>query len=130
MTASDIQVFALPPASAHARRRMLRKHLFGLLRSSGSPIILDLSGREGLNHEDIDFLLDCAARLGGRDVRLLVVAGSDSNRVLLEVTRIASVLPVFNSIADALDDPKRLARQPAQTAQTALQNESPLPRSA
>jgi len=59
-----------------------------------------------LNHEDIDLLLECAAQAAGRDTKVLFVAGSRVNRVLLEVTRISSLVPVFNSVREALAYPQ------------------------
>jgi hypothetical protein len=82
------------------RRRAIRARLLAALRTASEPVVIDLSERLSLTQDDIDFLLDCASRVSGRDVQLVLIAGSRSNRVLLEVTRIASILPVFNSIAD------------------------------
>jgi hypothetical protein len=59
-----------------------------------------------LNHEDIELLLECVAQVAGRDTRVLFVAGSRANRVLLEVTRISSLAPVFNSVKEALAVPQ------------------------
>jgi hypothetical protein len=39
-------------------------------------------------------------------MQVLFVAGSLANRVLLEVTRISSLVPVFNSAAEALAYPQ------------------------
>jgi hypothetical protein len=83
--------------------------LLNALLVSGSPVIVDLSGCPTLNHEDIDLLLECVARVAGRDTELLVVAGTRSNRVLLEVTRISSLVPVFNSVKEALAYPQNVA---------------------
>ena len=95
--------------SASAGRRGWRKDLLNALLVSGSPVIVDLSGCPTLNHEDIDLLLECVARVAGRDTELLVVAGTRSNRVLLEVTRISSLVPVFNSVKEALAYPQNVA---------------------
>ena len=65
-------------------------------------MIVDFSGCRPLNHEDIDLLLECVAQVAGRDTQVLFVAGSRANRVLLEVTRISSLVPVFNSVEEAL----------------------------
>jgi hypothetical protein len=59
-----------------------------------------------LNHEDIDLLLECVAQAAGRDTKVLFVAGSRVNRVLLEVTRISSLVPVFDSVKEALACPR------------------------
>jgi hypothetical protein len=73
--------------------------------------MVDLSHCSSLNHDDIDLLLDCVARATGRDTELLLVAGSRVNRVLLEVTRISKVVPVFNSVEEALAHPNSAKEQ-------------------
>jgi hypothetical protein len=95
-------VLPFPCAPGSAGYRSLRKDLLRALRLSRSPVIVDASGCCSLNHEDIDLLLSCAAQVAGRDTQLLLVAGSLANQVLLEVTRISSLVPVFTSLAEAL----------------------------
>ncbi len=104
-------IVPFPCASSSAGRRALRKDLLNALRVSGSPVIVDLSGFSTLNHEDIDLLLDCVAQVVGRDTQVLFVAGSRVNRVLLEVTRISSLVPVFNSVEEALAYPQIAAER-------------------
>jgi hypothetical protein len=102
------------PCAKSARRRALRKDLLNALRISGSPVIVDFSDCGTLNHEDIDLLLECAAQATGRDTQVLFVAGSRVNRVLLEVTRISSLVPVFNSVKEALAYPLTEAERDAE----------------
>jgi hypothetical protein len=99
-------ILPFPCAPTAAGRRALRKDLLNALRVSGSPVIVDLSGCPTLNHQDVDLLLECVAQVAGRDTQLLFVAGTRSNRVLLEVTRIASLVPVFISVKGALAYPE------------------------
>lgn len=99
-------IVPFPCASSPTGRRALRKDLLSSLRASGSAVIVDLSDCRTLNHEDIDLLLECVAQVAGRDTQVLFVAGSRVNRVLLEVTRISSVVPVFNSVKEALAYPQ------------------------
>jgi hypothetical protein len=99
-------ILPFPCAPTSTGRRAWRKDLLNALRVSGSPVIMDLSGCPILNHEDIDLLLECVAQVAGRDTELLVVAGTRSNRVLLEVTRISSLVSVFNSLKEALAYPQ------------------------
>jgi anti-anti-sigma regulatory factor len=87
-------------------RRTLRKDLLGALRTSGCAVIVDLSRRKSLDHHDIDLLLECAACVAGRDAKLIFVAGSPTIRALLEVCRIASVVPVCYSTEDAFTYPQ------------------------
>jgi hypothetical protein len=58
-------------------------------------------------------LLECVAQAAGRDTQVLFVAGSRVNRVLLEVTRISSLVPVFNSVREALAYPQIAAENDA-----------------
>jgi hypothetical protein len=98
-------VLTFPCASNLAGRRA-RKDLLSALRISASPVILDLSGCGTLNHQDIDLLLECVAQVAGRDTNVLCVVGSGVTRVLLDVTRISSLVPVFNSVQEALTYPQ------------------------
>jgi hypothetical protein len=107
-------VLPFPCGSSSAGRRALRKELLKALRVSGSPVIVDFSGCRTLNHEDIDLLLECVAEVAGRDTQVLFVAGSRVNRVLLEVTRISSLVPVFNSVKEALAYPQIAAENDAE----------------
>jgi hypothetical protein len=103
-------VLPFPCGSNFASRRTLRKDLLRALRISRSPVIVDLSGCCTLNHEDVALLLACVAHVAGRDTQALFVAGSLANRVLLEITRIASLVPVFNSVEEALVYPRVAAK--------------------
>jgi anti-anti-sigma regulatory factor len=87
-------------------RRALRKELLSALRASGCAVIVDLSCRRSLDHHDFDLLLDCAACVAGRDAKLIFVAGSPAVRALLEVSRIASVVPVCDSKEEAFTYPQ------------------------
>jgi hypothetical protein len=102
-------ILPFPCSSSSANRSGLRRDLLIALRVSGSPVIVDFSICRTLNHEDIDLLLECVAQAAGRDTKVLFVAGSRVNRVLLEVTRISSLVPVFNSVREALAYPQIVA---------------------
>ena len=104
-------ILSFPGASSSGGRRKLQKDLRNALCVSESPVIVDLTGHLTLDHEDIDLLLDCAAQEVGRDTRLLLVAGSPVVRVLLEVTRISSLVPVFDSVEEALAHPLLSAKK-------------------
>jgi hypothetical protein len=113
MTTAARTVLPFPCDPNSPRHRSLRKELLRALRVSRSPVVVDLSCCCSLSHEDIDLLLDCVAQVAGRDTQVFFVAGSLANRVLLEVTRIASLVPVFNSAEEALADPKMTAENNA-----------------
>jgi hypothetical protein len=95
-------ILPFPAASNTPVGRALRRDLLNTLRASRSAVIVDLSDRATLNHDDIGLLLECVAEVAGRDTQLLFVAGSRVNRVILEVTRISSLVPVFNSAKEAM----------------------------
>jgi hypothetical protein len=107
-------ILPFPCGSNFADRRGLRKDLLIALRVSGSPVIVDFSSCSTLNHADIDLLLECVAQAAGRETKVLFVAGSRVNRVLLEVTRISSLVPVFNSVREALAYPQIAAENDAE----------------
>lgn len=88
--------------STSAGRRALRKSMLAALRIAQSPVIMDLSGCQVLHPEDIELLLACIGQVTGRDTEMLFVAGSPVIRVLLDLTRISTLVPVFDSLEDAL----------------------------
>jgi anti-anti-sigma regulatory factor len=88
--------------STSAGRRALRKSMLAALRIAQSPVIIDLSGCRSFHPEDIDLLLACVAQVTGRDTQMLFVAGSPAIRVLLDLTRISLLVPVFDSMEEAL----------------------------
>jgi anti-anti-sigma regulatory factor len=85
---------------SHARRG-LRDQVLRELRISGSCLILDLSDRQTLSHDDIELLLECAAYVACRDAKLIFVAESPALRAILEVCRLSSVVPVCDSADEA-----------------------------
>lgn len=98
---STILVF--PRSTRNASRRVLRKELIHALRMSEGPVIVDLSGSRTLDHEDINLLLECVSLTIGRDTQLSLIAGSTDIKVLLDVIRISSLVPVFQSLEEALE---------------------------
>ena len=114
MKTNGWSVLPVPCASSSARCPSLRKDFLGALRVTRSPlVILDLCDSCTLNQEDVDLLLECLAHVAGRDMQLLLVTSSRVNRVLLDVTRIASLVPVFNSLEQALAYPQIAAKNDA-----------------
>jgi hypothetical protein len=107
-------VLPFPCGSSFAARRGLGKDLLTSLRASKFPVIVDFSECRTLSHEDIDLMLECVAQAAGRAAKVLFVAGTRVNRVLLEVTRISSLVPVFNSVSEALAYPQIAAENEAE----------------
>ena len=102
MTADRPTVLNFPWIAAPATARKLKRDLREAMRDYRNVLVLDLSGRDRLNDKDIDLLLVCLACAAGRDVTVVLVAGSRSVRIILEVTRIASLVPVCDSVDEAL----------------------------
>ena len=125
-----VNILPFPCGTSPALRRAQRKVLLGGLRVSGAPTVVDLSGCPELTHEDIDLLLECMAQVAGRDTQMVFVAGSRANRVLLEVTRIPSLVPVFNTVEEALAYPETASVDNANGAQGQTESQFQLPRSA
>jgi anti-anti-sigma regulatory factor len=112
----DRTVLLFPEVAGARHRRTLRGALLKALRSSESPVIVDLSARTTLNPEDIELLLDCLALRAGRDTQVVFVAVSPVIRTLLDVTRISLLVPVFDSLEAAL-------RYPPVTANDGFENQ-------
>jgi hypothetical protein len=100
--ADDCHIVSFPGAASPAYREQRKALLLALRVSSGSPVIVDLSSFHTLDQQDIDLLLKCMAHVTGRDTPLLLVADSCPIQILLEVVRISSLAPVFNSVEEAL----------------------------
>lgn len=100
-TGSTVLVF--PGSTSSTSRRVLRKEVLYALRTSDDPVILDLRGCCTLDHDDINFLLECVSQAVGRDTQLLFTVGSRDIHVLLEVTRISSLVRVFESFEEAIE---------------------------
>ena len=92
--------------SSSGDRRAQRSDLLQAVRLAESPLIVDLSACETLDQDDIGLLLECLAQATARDTKVLLVANARVNRVLLEVTRISSLVPVLGSVAEALANPE------------------------
>jgi len=93
--------------SLAVRRRAMRKALQRALRVSDAPVVVDLAHRPTLNCDDIDLLLDCLAQAVGHSTKVVLVAVSPAVRVLLDVIRVSSLVPVVSSLEEALNVPRR-----------------------
>jgi len=99
----DRIVLPFPFGSKSVHRRAFRKQLRHALCFSASPVIVDLSGHRTLDCRDINLLLDCAAQVTGRDSQLIFLVGSLAIRLVLDVVRISSLVPVLDAIEQAPD---------------------------
>ena len=97
-------VLPFPAVANRTSRRALLRELASALRLSISSVVVDLSALRTLNHRHIDLLLECVAEAAGRHTKLFLIAGSRINRIVLDVTRISSLVPIFDSIDEAFTD--------------------------
>ena len=118
MNAEAVQVLKVPAKRTLLQRRTLRRKLLQSLQSSHRQLFIDFSDRESLDADDLELVLECAEAAAGHDIEFTIISGSAPNRVVLEVARIASVVPVFQSFEEA-----SLRFRPSKTTQ-ALQAES------
>lgn len=98
-----LTVLPFPGGSTSGGRSALRRDLLNALRVSESPVIVDLTGRRTLDHDDVDLVLECVAQAVGRDTELVFVAGSREIRILLDIIRVSSLARVVNSLGEALE---------------------------
>src|SRR5262249_49577268 len=80
-----------------------REGLIGVLLHRSS-VTVDLSERTNLNGKDIDLLLDCLACAAGRDGTVVLVTNRRPVRIILEVSRIASLTPVCSLLDEGLEN--------------------------
>jgi len=73
-----------------------------LISREGSKIIIDLDGTETINSVGLEMLLDVQDTLRQRSGDLRVATTNHVNRKILEITRLDSMLDVFDSVVDAV----------------------------
>jgi anti-anti-sigma regulatory factor len=93
----------LPHCQKGAERASFLTEIQTLANQSYRPqVILDLSRTSRLGPETIDLLLDCVEHVERADGRVAVAAGSPEAAVILELTRLTSVVDLFPSVAEAV----------------------------
>ena len=78
------------------------KHLVG--NSYRPRLVIELPAGRMLKSETIDLLLECVEELEHVDGRVSVAVAEPESAVLLELTRLTSVLDLVPSIAEATDE--------------------------
>jgi hypothetical protein len=81
-------------------------------------IIFDLPPTTKLDSRAIDFLIECARDAVAHDAAVALSAASPEHQVLLDVTRISTVLPAFRSVEEATAYLEQ-SQKPATTGQLA-----------
>jgi len=93
----------LPHCLGSTERKSLLTEIQTLaVRSYRQEVIFDLSKANVLKPETIDLLLDCVEHVERADGRVAISAGSAENTVILELTRLTSVVDMFPSVSEAL----------------------------
>jgi hypothetical protein len=106
MSTTNWTILPFAHSASSSGRRSWQRAFIEALRLSGSGIIVDFTACSTLNHGDIALLLECLSQSAGRDTPMHFVAGSRVIRILLEVTRVASLVPVFDSMEEAIACPQ------------------------
>jgi len=102
MSPSGAAVKQLPeklnPARCRAFRHEVEKSVSAMLRPA---IIFQLPASARLDAARLDFLIRCARVAAEHDAEVAIAAPNAQHQVVLEVTRLSSVLPTFVSVEEA-----------------------------
>jgi anti-anti-sigma factor len=99
---SPMIVKRLPePRDKVARRLFLREIKRFVVNSHRPRLIVDLSAVEQIGSESIKLLLECVRHTARGDGEVSVAGASPQTGVILEITRVASVLNMFPSVLEA-----------------------------
>ena len=93
-----------PQSRNFARRKSFLSEVRNLARRTYRPqLVLDISESAEMAPDAIELLLECVEQVERADGRVSVVAGSPQTAVILELTRLASVLDIFSSVSEAVN---------------------------
>ena len=93
-----------PQGRNFARRKLFLSEVRNLARRTYRPqLVLDISESAEIAPDAIELLLECVEQVERADGRVSVVAGSPQTAVILELTRLASVLDIFSSVSEAVN---------------------------
>jgi anti-anti-sigma regulatory factor len=94
-----------PQTEVTAHRKIFLNEVQHLADQSYRPqLIVSLSPSTKLGPAAIDLLLDCVEQVERADGRVSVAAGSPEAEVILELTRLTSVVDTFSSVSEAMGD--------------------------
>lgn len=75
-----------------------------MARSTYRPqLALDISESAELDPDAIELLLECVEHIERADGRVSVIVGSPQTAVILELTRLTSVLDLYSSVSEAVN---------------------------
>jgi anti-anti-sigma regulatory factor len=93
-----------PQSRNFARRKSFLSEVRNLARRTYRPqLVLDIPESAEMAPDAIELLLECVEQVEQADGRVSVVAGSPQTAVILEITRLASVLDIFSSVSEAVN---------------------------
>jgi anti-sigma B factor antagonist len=85
----------------------LRRHLTEAIAEGGAPVVVDLTEVTFIDLVAVGQLVQALARTGWAFGSIRLVSPSPFVQRVLELTRVASILPVHDTMADALVVPER-----------------------
>ncbi len=93
-----------PQSRNFARKKTFLTEIRHLARSTYRPqLLLDLSKSAELDPDAIELLLECVEHIERADGRVSVIVGSPQAAVILELTRLTSVLDLYSSVSEAVN---------------------------
>src|ERR1700740_2918258 len=103
MTAKEpVIVRELPEVRSRLRRKSFLADIKEVAENSYRPrLIVDMSKAKEIEPDSIDLLLECVAAMEHADGRVAVAAASPEAEVILELTRLNSVVDMFPSVSEA-----------------------------
>ena len=105
MTKGPVVVKDFPETNGSEQRKTFLNEIQDLVDQSYKPqLIVNLSPRTKLGPAAIDLLLDCVEHVERADGRVSVAAGSPEAEVILELTRLSSVVDMFSSVSEAMGE--------------------------
>jgi anti-anti-sigma factor len=104
MFTEAVVVKKLPECQQGFRRNSFLSELRNLAQHTYRPrLVVDLSDSPSMKAESLDLLLDCVEQMDHADGRVSLAAASPEAEVILELTRLTSVVDVFPSVSDAVE---------------------------
>ena len=93
-----------PLSRNFTRRKSFLAEVRNLARRIYRPhLVLDIPESAEMAPDAIELLLECVEQVERADGRVSVIAGSPQTAVILEVTRLTSVLDIFSSVSEAVN---------------------------
>lgn len=104
MTSKEpVVVKQLPECGNRLRHRSFLSEVRSLADRAYRPrLVLDMSTAKRIETESIDLLVDCVEEIQQADGRVALAGPSPETAVILELTRLTSVLDVFPSVSEAV----------------------------